>query len=127
MALFGTKKPASAKASEGKEEKKAAVAQTSGTSVGHDVSHVLRHARITEKATMHSGAGVYTFDISEKATKREIIAAVKGLYKVTPLKVAVVTIPSKVRRNMRTGKSGVKQGGRKAYVYLKKGETITLG
>ncbi len=98
--------------------------KVSGT--GHDVSHVLRHARITEKATMHSGAGVYTFDITENATKRDVIAAVRVLYKVTPLKVAVVTVPSKTRRNMRTGKVGVKRGGRKAYVYLKKGETITM-
>ena len=92
----------------------------------HDVSHVLRHARITEKATMHSGAGVYTFDISESANKSDVIAAVRALYKVTPRKVAVVTVPSKVRRNMRTGKVGVKRGGKKAYVYLKKGETITM-
>jgi len=91
-----------------------------------DVSHVLRHARITEKATMHQGAGVYTFDINESATKNDVIAAIRALYKVTPRKVAVVTVPSKMRRNMRTGKTGVKRGGKKAYVYLKKGETITM-
>ena len=121
MALFNRKK---------KEEKKevAASATVSAVSTGissRDVSHVLRHARITEKATMHSGVGVYTFDIAEAATKRDVIAAVRALYKVSPLKVAVVVVPSKTRRNMRTGKTGVKRGGKKAYVYLKKGETIT--
>lgn len=90
------------------------------------LAHVLKHARITEKATMHQGAGVYTFDIAGGATKRDIIVAIRTLYKVTPIKVAVVAVPSKVRRSMRTGKVGIKRGGRKAYVYLKKGDTITI-
>jgi large subunit ribosomal protein L23 len=123
MALFSKKT---------KEEKKdvavAASAPAKSASVGSsaNVADVLRHARITEKASMHQEAGVYTFDISESATKRDIIAAVRSLYKVTPVKVAVVRVPSKTRRSMRTGKVGVKRGGRKAYVYLKKGETITI-
>lgn len=91
-----------------------------------DFSHALMHARITEKASMQQGGGVYTFDISASATKRDIIHAIKSLYGVTPRKVAVVTIPSKLKRNMRTGRAGVKKGGRKAYVYLKKGDTITI-
>jgi ribosomal protein L23 len=52
--------------------------------------------------------------------------AVKELYSVTPRKVAVVNVKSKERRNMRTGRVGVKRGGKKAYVYLKSGETITI-
>ena len=99
--------------------------KVSGT--GHDVSHVLRHARITEKATMHSESGVYTFDIAENATKRDVMQAVRALYKVTPRKVAIVPVPSKMRRSARTGKRGIKRGGKKAYVYLKKGEKITIG
>lgn len=127
MALFSRK-------TTDKKEKKAkapVTAKTQGAAsstphIGNGLSHVLRHARITEKATMHTGAGVYTFDIAETATKREVIAAVRALYNVTPAKVAVVTIPTKVRRSMRTGRVGVKHGGKKAYVYLKKGETITI-
>lgn len=135
MALFSRKpKPSSALATEGKEEKKetkavvAAPARASASSgqVPAGLAHVLKHARITEKATMQQGGSVYTFDISEGATKREIIAAVKSLYKVSPAKVAVVKVPSKLRRSARTGKIGVKKGGRKAYVFLKKGETITV-
>ena len=30
------------------------------------------------------------------------------------------------RGDARTGKSGVKRGGKKAYVYLKKGDTISI-
>lgn len=91
-----------------------------------DLSHVLKHARITEKASMQQSFGVYTFDIGRGVSKREIIAAVRALYQVTPLKVAVVTVPAKMRRSARTGKSGMTRGGRKAYVYLRKGETITI-
>lgn len=124
MALFGNKTEKKVK------KEKAAPAVRANTSSASqttsDVTHVLRHARITEKATMHQGAGVYTFDISDRATKRDIVAAVKVLYKVTPRKVAVVTIKPKLRRNMRTGKSGMSRGGRKAYVYLKAEETITI-
>ena len=130
MALFGTKKnPSSAEASEGKEETPEASTKAvavSAPTTSRGLTHVLKSPRITEKATMHSEAGVYLFDVSERATKRDIMQAVRALYKVTPRKVRVAYVPSKVKRNMRTGKSGIKKGGKKAYVYLKKGEIITL-
>ena len=89
-------------------------------------AHVLRHARITEKATMHSMESVYVFEVAERATKREIIMAVRDIYNVTPRMVRVAPIPTKTTRNMRTGVTGTKRGGKKAYVYLKKGETIII-
>jgi len=91
-----------------------------------DYSHILQHARITEKATWHQGTGVYTFDVAQSATKRDIVRAVQALYKVKPVKVATVMVPEKKVRNMRTGKTGVKKGSKKAYVYLKKGDVITI-
>ncbi len=121
MALFSSKK--------NKDEKKAEVSapkSTSGVSMVSDFSHVIRHARITEKATMHSEQSVYTFDVAERANKRDIMSAVKKLYSVSPLKVRVVPIPSKAKRSQRTGKVGMKKGGKKAYVYLKKGDTINI-
>lgn len=90
------------------------------------LAHILKHARITEKASMQQASGVYVFDISDRATKRDVVQAVRALYNVTPRKVAVIRVPSKNTRSMRTGKSGVKTGGKKAYVYLKSGETITI-
>lgn len=91
-----------------------------------DHTTILKHARITEKASMHQGSGVYTFDVSERATKRDIIRAVQSLYKVKPVKVALARVPAKKVRHMRTGKLGTKQGGKKAYVYLKPGDSISL-
>lgn len=122
MALFGKKKNTE------KKEVAAAtpVATSAASGAGRDLSHVLKHARITEKATMSQGLGVYVFDISADASKRDIMQAVKSLYNVVPRKVAVVTVPQKDVRSARTGRTGVKGGGRKAYIYLKKGETINI-
>lgn len=89
-------------------------------------SHILKHARITEKASMSSAFSVYVFDVAESATKRDIARAVHSLYKVTPAKVATARVPAKKVRHAKTGRIGVKKGGKKAYVYLKKGETITI-
>ena len=97
-----------------------------GSGMRTSLAHVLKHARITEKATMHQSGGVYVFDIADKASKRDVMLAVKSLYNVTPRKVAVVNVPTKTKRNMRTGREGMKRGGKKAYVYLKSGETITF-
>jgi len=91
-----------------------------------DLSHVLRHARITEKATTLEASGVYTFDIAARVSKRDVMQAVRSLYKVTPRKVRVVPVPTKARRNVRTGKTGSTGVSKKAYVYLKRGDTLTL-
>ena len=109
-----------------KAEKVNVTMHVAAASAPSSIAQVLKHARITEKASMHQSEGVYTFDVMEGATKREIMQAVFALYKVTPRMVRVVRVPSKVRRSARTGKMGVKRGGRKAYVFLKKGETITI-
>ena len=91
-----------------------------------DYSHILKHTRITEKASMQQAGNVYTFDVASDATKRDIVRAVQALYKVKPVKVATVMVPEKKMRNMKTGKMGVKKGSKKAYVYLKHGDTINI-
>lgn len=89
-------------------------------------AHVLSSPRITEKATFASAQGVYVFDVATGANKKEIASAIYAVYKVRPRMVRIVNIRPKTVRNMRTGKSGTKKGGKKAYVYLKQGETITI-
>ena len=99
MAIFKTKKetkdlkretqsvePAAKKASESKASTLRAPSST---------SHVLRRPRITEKAANMTSQNVYTFDIDMRATKREVMDAVKTFYKVTPVKVNVVNTPAK--------------------------------
>lgn len=133
MALFGSKKkntevvekaavPAAKKATKRATEKKAvAVVPTSEVITSSAVSVIVR-PHITEKSGILSQGGVYTFVVTKDANKPTIAAAVKALYKVNPVKVTVVNLPSKnvfVR-----GKKGVVSGMRKAVVTLKKGETI---
>lgn len=124
MALFGNKKKTEKKEAPTPVAKPATAQHSSG--VRNDLAHVLKHARITEKATMQQGANVYVFDIAQTATKRDVMLAVHSLYGVRPRKVAVINIRSKNIRNMRTGRAGVKGGGKKAYVFLTSGQTITL-
>lgn len=124
MALFQRKK--TEEKTEKKLEKPSGTVSVRESSGMGNLSDVLRNPRITEKATTHSTLGVYTFDVAENATKRSVSQAISALYKVTPRKVRIVPVPSKIKRSVRTGARGVSRGGRKAYVYLKKGETITI-
>jgi large subunit ribosomal protein L23 len=86
------------------------------------MTNIIKNPRVTEKASFASEQNVYTFDISQSANKTEIKKAIFALYKVHPVKVNVLSIP---RKNiMSKGKAGTKGGGRKAFVYLKKGDKL---
>lgn len=86
---------------------------------------VLLRPRITEKAALKAdSSNVYVFEVTKDATKKSVKASVKDAYKVTPMKVNLLAIPRK--EVFRRGKSGVKGGGKKAYVYLKKGDKIDI-
>ncbi len=108
------------------EDKVATKSEAPAANAGSQFAHVLQNPRITEKATLASQNSVYIFDVAVSANKKQIKSAIESIYKVKPQKVAIITIRAKAVRNMRTGKSGMSQGGKKAYVYLKKGETITI-
>ena len=77
---------------------------------------------ITEKSGILSQQGVYTFVVSADANKPAIMKAVKHLYKVTPVKVAIVNLPAS--QVWVKGRWGRVPGTRKALVTVKKGDTI---
>jgi large subunit ribosomal protein L23 len=83
---------------------------------------VIKNPRITEKAAYASDKNVYTFDVAPNATKIMVERAVKEIYKVSPVKVNISAIPTK--KVYRRDHGGVKGGGKKAYVFLKKGDKI---
>lgn len=86
---------------------------------------VLLRPRVTEKAALQANAkNTYVFEVSKSATKKSVIASVRDLYKVTPIRVHLLAIPTK--EVFRRGKKGVTGGGKKAYVYLKKGDKIEV-
>ncbi|OHA18338.1 MAG: 50S ribosomal protein L23 [Candidatus Taylorbacteria bacterium RIFCSPHIGHO2_01_FULL_46_22b] len=90
-----------------------------------DRGRILQNPRVTEKVTfLAEKDNVYTFNVTADATKQTVSELITRLYKVHPTKVHILPVPSK--RVFVRGKRGVKRGGRKAYVFLKKGEKIEL-
>lgn len=86
------------------------------------IVNIIKNPRITEKASNNAEQNVYTFDVAPGANKTEISKAVFAFYKVKPLKVNVLSIPRKEISSR--GKKGMRGGGKKAIVYLKKGDKI---
>lgn len=136
MALFGKKKNTEEKEVVKETVKKTSTKKkTSKTSSGsakpakiskRDLSWVLRGPRVTEKgAIVAEASNAYTFNIHPDANKTDVKSAIETIYKVVPTKVAIAKVPSKkVQVRGKRGKLGVKSGGKKAYVYLKKGDRI---
>lgn len=86
---------------------------------------IIIRPRITEKAAvLAENANAYSFEVSKESTKQTIMRAIKEIYKVTPIKVNIVKLPSKIV--LSKGKKGSTKAITKAYVYLKKGDKIEL-
>lgn len=123
MALFGKKKETT---------KETAVTATpvkavkSNLATDHDTSSVIKKIRISEKSVTLSERNVYTFEVSKDANKHMVRAAVQALYDVTPVKVNIVNKVAAKRLKGSRGKMVHHKGMKKAYVYLKEGDAITL-
>ncbi len=137
MAIFGAKKKVVEKKAvsvkAGVTAKKAAspastskLQPASSSTPTRSLANILTRPRITEKAANMTAMSVYTFDISKRATKRDVFEAVEALYKVKPVKVNVVNTPGKPVRLRKKRGFGRKAATRKALVFLKKGQTIEL-
>lgn len=90
-----------------------------------DFSWVIMRPRITEKATILSEKGIFAFEVSPRATSRDVHFAVRSLYNVVPRKVNMVKTPATKKASRRGGSMRV-GGTTKAYVFLNKGDTISL-
>jgi len=139
MALFNTKNKASKKETTTKKavtkktitvvdgDKVAAAPVKSAKMRGLDLSMVLIRPHVTEKASDLSERGVYAFEIHKHANKMHVRQAIEKLYKVKPVKIAVVVGKPKLMKNPRTGRVQTKKTAvKKALVYLKKGDKIEL-
>jgi large subunit ribosomal protein L23 len=90
------------------------------------LAHVLKKPWFSEKALIGTENGVYVFEVTERATKPEIKAAIEKFYSVTPRQIRMVNLPAKTK-SLRTRRGvGTRSRRHKAYVYLKKGESINL-
>ncbi|MFA6294836.1 MAG: 50S ribosomal protein L23 [Candidatus Paceibacterota bacterium] len=77
---------------------------------------------ITEKSGILSQSGVYTFKVTKDANKMMVSKAIIALYKVNPVKIAMINTPE--RKVFVKGRKGTVSGIRKAIVTVKKGEKI---
>ena len=83
---------------------------------------IIRSPLITEKATMLSENGQFVFRVATDANKREIKAAVEGLFGVTVL--AVNTLVQKGKTKRFKGRPGQRSDVKKAFVKLAAGQSI---
>ena len=83
---------------------------------------IIRAPVITEKATMLSESGQFVFRVSSDANKREIKAAVEGLFGVTVL--AVNTLVQKGKSKRFRGRPGSRSDVKKAFIKLAPGQSI---
>ncbi|MFA5936428.1 MAG: 50S ribosomal protein L23 [Candidatus Paceibacterota bacterium] len=84
--------------------------------------HPIKNGRVTEKASNISAQNMYTFNVAISANKKEIKKAFFTLYKVQPVKINILKVPYK--NVMSKGKKGIRGGGKKAVIYLKKEDKI---
>ncbi len=87
---------------------------------------IILSPRITEKGALLSALGAYVFNVAQGAHKQDVSRAVRELYKVTPRKVAMVRVPRKQVTTRGRNRKRTTAGGKKAYVYLNKGDTIEI-
>ncbi len=91
-----------------------------------NTGNIIISPRITEKGANLTEKGVYVFNVGREANKIEIMSAIRTLYKVSTRKVTIVTVPRKLVATRGTNRKGKTAGAKKAYVYLKKGETMEI-
>ncbi len=85
---------------------------------------ILKNPRITEKVSQLMELNVYTFDVYNSATKDDVKKAIFARYNVMPIKVNMLPVHSK--RKLIRGKIGRTSRGKKALVYVTKGDKIEI-
>lgn len=93
-------------------------------SIKKHTTEVIRKPRVSEKSVLGAEKGIYIFEVQKSANKASIKAAIKEMYKVTP--VAVNIVNRKAKNVVVRGRAGKKAAIKKAYVFLKKGDKIDI-
>jgi len=90
------------------------------------ISHILKKAILSEKAYKLMESGVYSFIVDSRAKKDEIKKFVAGQFGVKVQKINLANFSAKSKRIGNSRKTTYVGGGRKAIVFLEKGQTIPL-
>lgn len=89
---------------------------------------LIKRPLITEKAMKLSENGQYVFEVSPRANKIQVKQAIESMFEVNIVSVRTTIIKGKVKR--RVTKKGLMVGKtptkKKAYITLKKGQTIDI-
>ncbi len=89
---------------------------------------ILNQALLTEKATMLSAnLNKYSFIVSSSASRTNVKSAVENAFGVKVLKVNVLNVKPKAKRDRtRRNKQGFTSGFKKAVITLQAGDSIDL-
>lgn len=89
---------------------------------------VLRRPLVTEKSNyQNSQLHQYVFEVTQDATKTLVKDAVERLFDVKVLRVNVMNVPQKQKKNMRTRRMVRRRGAyKKAIVTLDPSDTISV-
>ncbi len=124
MALFSqNKKAKTAKAKTAPKQEKTA---SGVVGAERNLAAVLKAPRMTEKTVAQGDRNVYVFVVDRKATKFHVRDAVQAQYKVTPVKINIVNKSPRAYNSRSKGRTITESGMKKAYVYLKKGDSISV-
>ncbi len=103
-----------------------AAAISKARSIDRDLSSVIVAPAITEKAMLKQDQKVYTFFVRKDATKYDVRDAVVAYFKVTPVKVNIVNKLPRTSVSGSRGRAISQSGYKKAYVYVKASDTISI-
>lgn len=89
---------------------------------------IIKRPLLTEKAMKNNATGIYAFEVTSNANKIEIKKAIESLFEVEVESVRTLRIKgkNKIRQTRRGIMRGRTPNRKKAYITLKKGQTIDL-
>ena len=89
---------------------------------------VLRRPLVTEKTNyMNADLRQYVFEVAQDATKGMVKDAVETIFEVKVLRVNVINMPAKQKRNLRNRRTTIRRSAyKKAIIVLAPGDTIPL-
>lgn len=119
MALFSRKTADPAPVAEGKTSAPA-------LNVSHFTAGSVLRPHLSEKSVGQGDARVYTFLVAKNATKSSVKSAIAAIYQVTPVKVNIVNKSPRTALSRTRNRPVTQSGYKKAYVYLKPGDSINL-
>lgn len=94
------------------------------TKLSEELQGIILGPRITEKAAYSAENNAYVFNVATRANKIQIARAMKILYNVNPVKIAI-SVKKPVATFIRNTR-GMSKASKKATIFLPKGEKIEI-